>query len=72
MGSMWEESSLLAFWQFLGIMNPNMRITSSLLDGNNYKEWAYLARMAIGGAKKLGYIDRSIVEAEKKDPKYSD
>lgn len=51
-------------------MNPNMRITSSLLDGNNYKEWAYLARMAIGGAKKLGYIDRSIVEPEKKDPKY--
>lgn len=39
--------------------------------------------MAIGGAKlgyivsyqkkkKLGYIDRSIVEPQKKDPKYSD
>lgn len=33
---------------------------------------AYSAKMAIGGAKGLGYIDKRIEEPPKKDPKYFD
>lgn len=36
------------------------------------KDWAYLARMATGGSKGLGYITRSIKELENDDSKYSD
>lgn len=39
---------------------------------NNYKDWAYLARMTIGGSKRLECIGESIKQLEKEDPKYSD
>lgn len=44
-----------------------------MLDGNNHKDWAYSARIVIGGPKRFGYIDdESIEEPPKMDPKYSD
>lgn len=42
------------------IVNLNTRMTPSLFDGNNYLDSAYSARMAIGEAKRHGYMDGSI------------
>lgn len=56
--------------QWPNIVNPNTRITPNLFYGNNYKEWIYLAMMAIQGAKRLGYIDERIKKLSKDDPKY--
>ena len=50
----------------------NVKIIAELFNGSNYKDWAYSARMAIGGTQRLGYIDGSIKEPNKNDPKYSD
>ena len=66
------ESSLPSSQQVANIMNPNTRITPTLFNGDNYKDWAYSAKMEIGGAKSLGYITGSIKEPSKTDPKYSD
>lgn len=49
-------------------MNRNKRIAIIFFYGNNYKDQAYYARMEIGGAKRLGYIDGRIGEPSKKDP----
>lgn len=50
-------------------MIPNLRLTPSLFDGTNYREWTYSA--TIGGVKRLGYIDGSLSKPDK-DYKYSD
>ena len=57
--------------QFPNITSLNVRITPELFNGTNYKDWAYSARMAIGGSRRLGYIDGSNKEPKKDDPKYS-
>lgn len=54
------------------IVNPKTRITPSLFNGTNSKDWAYSAIMAIGDSKILGYIILNIKEPEKDDPKYID
>ena len=51
-------------------MNLNAKITPDLFNGTNYKDWAYSARMAIGGSRRLGYIEGSIKEPKKDNPKY--
>ena len=53
-------------------INLNARITVELFDGKNYKKWSYSAKMAIGGAKRLGYINGRIKEPSKEDTKYED
>ena len=72
MASKGESSTGFGQQLLANVVNPNIRITPSLFNGTNYKDWAYSARMAIGGSKRLGYIDGSIKEPEKEDPKYSD
>ena len=52
------------------VVNPNTKITPNLLNGTYYKDWAYSTRIAIGGSKRLGYIDGSIKELEKNDLNY--
>lgn len=42
------------------LFNLNNHITVNLVNRKNYTEWSYSARMAIGGAKCLGYIDGCI------------
>lgn len=58
--------------QLPGVINPNLRIAQSLFNGTNYNDWAYSARMATGGSKRLGYITGSIKEPAKEDSTYSD
>lgn len=67
-----ESSTSSSIQQLPSVVNPITRITPNLLDGNNYKDWSYSARMAIGGAKRLGHIDGRIEEPLKDDPKYSE
>lgn len=57
------EGSMASF-QLLNIVNPNSRITRTLFDGNNYKDWAYSTKMAIRGPKRVGYINCSIKEPQ--------
>lgn len=45
--------------QLPGGLNPNTRITPSLFR-RNHKEWSHSTRMAIGGAKRLGYIGGNV------------
>lgn len=54
----------------IGNINPIARITVFLFNGKNYKEWSYSARLANGGAKRLGY--RHIKELPKEDPNFED
>ena len=56
----------------VGNINPNARITVELFDGKNQKEWSYSTKMAIGGVKRLGYINGQIKEPSKEDTKYED
>lgn len=41
-----------------------------LFNGKNYKEWSYSEKMAIDGAKRLGYISGWIKEPSKEDSNY--
>eukprot|EP00268_Persea_americana_P002437 TRINITY_DN107351_c0_g1_i1.p1 TRINITY_DN107351_c0_g1~~TRINITY_DN107351_c0_g1_i1.p1 ORF type:complete len:160 (+),score=24.65 TRINITY_DN107351_c0_g1_i1:437-916(+) len=66
------ESSMSSSQEVANIMNPNTRITPTVFNGDNYKDWAYSAKIGIGGAKRLGYIIGSTKEPSKTDPKYSD
>ena len=52
-------------------VNPNTRITPSLFNGINCKDWAYSARMVSKVRRDLAIFDGSIKEPEKNDPKYS-
>lgn len=58
--------------QLPNVISPNARITPSLFTGNNYKDWSYSTRMAIGRAKRVEYIDASVKGPKQDDPKYSD
>lgn len=40
--------------------NPGAVISSPLLNGTNYDEWAINLRMALSSRKKFGFIDGSI------------
>ena len=53
------------------IINLNVKIIPNLFNGTNYKDWAYSAKMAIGGSRRLGYIDGSI-KKPKDNPKDSE
>lgn len=62
-------TNLNATPHFPNVTNLNAKITPDLFNGTNYKHWAYSARMAIGGLRELGYIDASVKEPNKDDPK---
>ena len=66
------EGSMGSSQQLPNVVNPNTMVTTSLFKGSNYRDWAYSARMAIGGSKRLCYIDGSIKEPAKGDFKYLD
>lgn len=66
-----SDSAAVPTPQFPNITNLNVKITLDLLNGTNYKDWAYTGRMAIRRSRRLGYIDGSINEPKKDDPKYS-
>ena len=67
-----SDNSVTSIQQVPNIANLNVKITPDLFNGTNYKDWAYSARMAIGGSRRLGYIDGSIKEPKKDNPKYSE
>lgn len=52
--------------------NSRLRITSMLLDGNNYIHWAQAAKMYIAGHKKMGYITGTKKAPGETDPTYED
>lgn len=54
------------------VVYPSTKITSSLLNGNNYKDWAYSAKMTIKEAKRLGYIDGTIKKLKEDYSRSSD
>lgn len=65
-----SDSATVPTPQFPNITNLNVKITLDLLNGTNYKDWAYTGR--IRRSRRLGYIDGSINEPKKDDPKYSE
>lgn len=72
LGLLTYNSETMDSTQLPNVITPNKRITPNLFIGNHYEEWLYSAKMSIGGAKRLGYIDGKIVESLKDDPKYID
>lgn len=52
--------------------NPGAVISSPLLNGTNYDEWAINLRMALSSRKKFGFIDGSIPKPEANSPTLED
>lgn len=63
------EDSPIPSLQLTSGLNANTKITSSLFNGNNYKDWVYSVEMVVGGLKQFGYIDGSVKEPKDGDPK---
>lgn len=43
-----------------GDANPNLRLTATLLNGNNYLSWARSVSLTLNGRGKIGYINGKI------------
>ena len=52
--------------------NPGAVISSPLLNGTNYDEWAINLRMALSSRKKFGFIDGSIPKPAANSPQLED
>lgn len=52
--------------------NPGAVISSPLLNGANYDEWAINLRMALSSRKKFGFIDGSISKPAETDATFAD
>ncbi|KAF6148859.1 hypothetical protein GIB67_014230, partial [Kingdonia uniflora] len=50
--------------------NPNLKITSQLLDGLNYVRWAQPAKLFVGGRGKTGFLLGIEKEHAQSNPKY--
>ncbi|KAF6146571.1 hypothetical protein GIB67_008857 [Kingdonia uniflora] len=51
--------------------NPNLKITSQLLDDLNYVRWAQSAKLFVGGRGKIGFLLGTEKEPVESDPKYA-
>ncbi|KAF6167535.1 hypothetical protein GIB67_031736 [Kingdonia uniflora] len=51
--------------------NPNLKITSQLLDGLNHVRWAQSVKLFVGGRGKIGFLLGTEKEPAKSDPKYA-
>ncbi|KAF6142771.1 hypothetical protein GIB67_023253 [Kingdonia uniflora] len=51
--------------------NPNLKITSQLLDGLNYVRWARSVKLFVGGRGKIGFLLGTEKEPAKSNPKYA-
>ncbi|KAF6165262.1 hypothetical protein GIB67_030444 [Kingdonia uniflora] len=51
--------------------NPNLKITSQLLDGLNYVRWAQSVKLFVGGLGKIGFLLGIENELAELDPKYA-
>ncbi|KAF6169035.1 hypothetical protein GIB67_038532 [Kingdonia uniflora] len=49
--------------------NPNLKITSQLLDALNYVRWAQSVKLFVGGRGKIGFLLGTEKEPAKSDPK---
>lgn len=56
----------------MGNLNPNSRITGELFNGRNYTEWSYSVKLALGGLRRLGFVDGTVSEVSEDDPKYAE
>ena len=52
--------------------NPNLRITTSLFDGQNFLSWSRSAILFLKSKGKMGYIDGTIATPSITDPRYAD
>lgn len=50
---------------------PSVSLNTKLFNRRNYSEWSYSAELALGGTRRLGYVDRTIPEMPKDNPKYA-
>ncbi|KAH7543796.1 hypothetical protein JRO89_XS15G0021100 [Xanthoceras sorbifolium] len=51
--------------------NPNLKITSHLLDGLNYVRWTQSVKLYVGGHGKIGFLLRTEKEPALTDAKYA-
>ncbi|KAF6166160.1 hypothetical protein GIB67_023870 [Kingdonia uniflora] len=51
--------------------NPNLKITSQLLDGLNYVRWVQSVKLFVGGRGKIGFLFGTEKEPANSDPKYA-
>ncbi|KAF6138056.1 hypothetical protein GIB67_042961 [Kingdonia uniflora] len=51
--------------------NPNLKITSQLLDGLNYVRWAQSVKLFVGGRGKIRFLLGTEKEVAESDPKYA-
>ena len=50
--------------------NPNLKITTSLFDGQNYLAWSRSATLSLRSRGKLGYVTGTITAPPSTDPGY--
>ncbi|KAF6162599.1 hypothetical protein GIB67_003145 [Kingdonia uniflora] len=50
--------------------NPNLKITSQLLDGLNYVRWVQSMKLFVGGRGKIGFLLGTKIEPAETNPKY--
>ncbi|KAF6147627.1 hypothetical protein GIB67_031618 [Kingdonia uniflora] len=51
--------------------NPNLKITSQLLDGLNYVRWGQSVKLFVGGRGKIGFLLGTEKEPAESDSKYA-
>ena len=50
--------------------DPNLKITSTLFNGQNFMPWSQLGALYLRGQGKMGHLDGHITAPNLKDPTY--
>ena len=70
-GSIIDRRTTIGYCTFVATPdNPNMKITTSLFNGQNYLAWSQSVRLFLNSREKLGYVNGRIKVPSTKDATY--